>query len=167
MLDTAWYLVYTKPRQENVAKENLLRQDYHIYLPITKVSRRRQNTYQLITEPFFPRYLFINLNTVVDNWGPIRSTRGVAKLVRFGEEAPRVPVELIEYLKDEETQRLTKTSTVPQFRKGDRVTIMDSFFAGYEGIFEEKNSEQRVSVLLNIIGAINRIKLSPELIELT
>ena len=32
----AWYLIYTKPRQEIVALENLERQGFNVYLPLYK-----------------------------------------------------------------------------------------------------------------------------------
>lgn len=31
-----WYVVYTKQRQETLAREHLLRQDYNVYLPLIK-----------------------------------------------------------------------------------------------------------------------------------
>ena len=37
----SWYLIFTKPRQENLARENLERQGFTTYLPLTQQSRRR------------------------------------------------------------------------------------------------------------------------------
>ena len=36
----AWYLIYTKPRRERAALENLERQGYQAYLPRVRVRRR-------------------------------------------------------------------------------------------------------------------------------
>jgi transcriptional antiterminator RfaH len=35
-------------------------------------------------EALFSRYLFVELNRTDSNWVPLRSTRGVSGLVRFG-----------------------------------------------------------------------------------
>ncbi|MDH5573441.1 MAG: hypothetical protein OEY89_16885 [Gammaproteobacteria bacterium] len=72
----SWYLIYTKPRMEKYAEENLNRQRYETYLPVVKKQRIRNNSYIKITEPFFPGYIFINLSIVIDNWAQIRSTMG-------------------------------------------------------------------------------------------
>ena len=56
----AWYLLYSKPRQEGVAVENLKRQGYETYLPLIRTRRRRQGQYVSLVEPMFPRYLLIS-----------------------------------------------------------------------------------------------------------
>src|SRR4051812_8030711 len=81
-----WYLVHTKPRQERVALENLERQGFQCYLPTLPSERLRQGLLALSLEPLFPRYLFIRLGEggSARSWMPIRSTRGVSRLVSFG-----------------------------------------------------------------------------------
>ena len=39
----------------------------------------------VVEQALFPDYLFIRLQAGVDNFGPVRSTRGVAHLVGFGD----------------------------------------------------------------------------------
>ena len=98
----AWYLVYTKPKGEKTAQENLLRQGYETYLPLLGVSKRRRGRYITLIEPMFSRYLFIQLNQTSDNWSPIRSTLGVTDMVRFSGYPAKVPAELIEFLRASE-----------------------------------------------------------------
>lgn len=81
-----WYLAHSKPGQEEVAKTNLERQGYTVYLPLCNLFRRRMGRRLAVIGPLFPRYLFIQLESGVDDWRPIRSTKGVAALVRFGTE---------------------------------------------------------------------------------
>src|SRR3989338_3344929 len=94
----SWYLIYSKPQQERMAEENLERQGYQVYLPFIELRKRRGTQYKIITEPLFPRYLFIYLSDQTDNWGPIRSTYGVTSLVRFGGIPASVPDVLIDTL---------------------------------------------------------------------
>ena len=94
-----WYVVYTKARQEDVALENLQRQGFEAYLPRWKVTKRKQSLLSSLIEPFFPRYLFIHMARSQDNWAPIRSTRGVCGLVRFGGSPNPVPDDFIKMLK--------------------------------------------------------------------
>ena len=79
----AWYLIYTKPRQERYARENLERQGYEVYLPLIRDRRRRKGRYVETVDALFPRYLFIHLDQDTDNWSPIRSTFGVSGLGLF------------------------------------------------------------------------------------
>lgn len=70
-LSKAWYLVYTKPRQEQVAETNLANlanQGYAVYLSMLNVHRRSR--YCSLIEPLFPRDIFIYLDQDSDNWNP-------------------------------------------------------------------------------------------------
>lgn len=160
-----WYLVYTKPRQEEVALLNLQRQGYTAYLPRVRQPRRRQGRRIVAVEPLFPRYLFIRLDTHTDNWGPIRSTFGVASLVRFGREPAQVPDDLVAYLKTREgaegLHEWAETELVP----GDRVRVADGAFGGYEGILLARTSRERVVVLLDILGRQVRAQVSAAQLE--
>jgi transcriptional antiterminator RfaH len=145
----AWYLIYSKPQQERLARENLERQGYPSYLPLIRNRRRRNGRYLSIIEPMFPRYLFVHLSDETDNWGPIRSTIGVANLVRFGMRAARVPDNLIGMMhaRDEEGVQIL---TAPEFKAGDQVRIVEGVLAGYEAIFQARTGKERVVLLLQL-----------------
>ncbi len=164
ILDRAWYLVYTKPRQEAVAELNLLRQEYEVYFPRVELRKRLRHEYKTVVEPLFSRYLFIALNQETDNWGPIRSTIGVSDLVRFGGVPARVPDALIHLLKEQTQQHGYDKILMPEFKAGEKVRILEGALAGYEAIFEAKTSQQRVKVLLDIVGQKTRVMLSADAI---
>lgn len=145
----AWYLVYSKPQQERLALENLERQGYSSYLPLIKNRRRRSGRYVALIEPMFPRYLFVHLSDETDNWGPIRSTIGVANLVRFGMNAARVPDTLIGAMREREVGGV-QTLAPPELKPGDHVRIVEGVLAGYEAIFQAKTSKERVVLLLQL-----------------
>ncbi|WP_296673536.1 transcription/translation regulatory transformer protein RfaH [Sulfuricaulis sp.] len=154
-----WYLVYCKPRQESVARENLTRQGFESYLPIMRDARRRQGRRVVLIAPMFPRYLFIHLNRQTDNWAPIRSTLGVVSIVRFGRSAARVPDDLVTLLRSREDMQGLQILPVEEYKPGSRVRITQGGFAGYEGIFQASGSRDRVTVLLDVLGrkALTRV----------
>jgi len=164
---TGWYLVYTKPRHEIVARLNLQRQGFDTYLPLSQQHKRRRNFYQVVTEPLFPRYLFIFLSSEIDDWSKIHSTRGCVSLIRFGTLPARVPDVLIEYLQREEEARFTQQITdTPDFKAGDYVRVLDGILVGYEGVVEAKNSQQRITLLLTVAeNHTRRVNLSVNQIE--
>lgn len=158
--DRGWYLIYTKPKAEKIALDNLQRQGFQVYLPFVKIQKRRQRKYVEVVEPMFPRYLFIQLNCTTDNWSPIRSTLGVSSIVRFGTYPLLVPEELIFRFKKNEDEHGFQHVAVQKFNTGDRVEIIDGAMAGYEGIFEGENSRDRVTILLNIAGQHTRVSMT-------
>lgn len=163
----SWYLLYSKPRQERLALENLGRQHYEAYLPLIRNRRRRQGRFTSIVEPMFPRYLFIHLSDEKDNWAPIRSTIGVANLVRFGPEAARVPDDLIAALQGREDETGVQVLPEPEFQPGDRVRICEGVMAGYEAIFQARTGKERVMLLLEVAGKLARIQVDAGYIEPT
>jgi transcriptional antiterminator RfaH len=156
----SWYLVYTKPRQENLAQENLARQGYETYLPRVYQTRRRNGRYVKTVEAFFPRYLFIHLDSETDNWAPIRSTIGVSKLVRFDNIPAVVPDQLIQALQSNDHEDGIQRLVQKNLMRGDKVTIIDGPLAGYQGIYQQQNSAERVAVLVDLVGKNTLLNIS-------
>lgn len=155
-----WYLIYTKSRLEEVARDNLERQGYTTYLPMLSVEKRLRGRYQRQQEVMFPRYLFVRLNTTTDNWMPIRSTIGVQKLVEFGGVPARAPDLLILELQQNELTYNAQLLDSPGFRYGDAVEFVTGSLQGYKAMFEKYVSRDRVAVMLNIIGEYTRTFVS-------
>ena len=160
-----WYLIHTKPKQESIAKENLERQDYSVYLPMAITRRKRKGKSVRVIEAMFPRYLFINLSEQTDDWGPIRSTIGVSSLIRFGIEPAKIPQLLIDALIARENSEGIHELPVKDFERGQKVIISEGPFEGYEALFATHESNERVSLLLKIAGQTAKIQLKQDIIE--
>jgi len=160
-----WYLVYSKSRQERVAKLNLERQGYETYLPLIHFPRRRLGKRYTAIEPMFPRYLFIHLNIHSDNWSPIHSTVGVIKLIRFGQEPAKVPDELVDMIRERDDVDGIQELPTYEYKQGDRVQIVDGPMQGYEGIYLARSGNDRVIVLLELMGRHARVRVNDAHIE--
>lgn len=156
-----WYLVHTKPRQERCALENLHRQGYECYLPTLPAEKLRQGLLTVSDEPLFPRYLFIRLGVgqSAKSWAPIRSTKGVSRLVSFGIEPAKVADGLIEVLRDLEASVQTEPDRL--FKPGERVRLTEAPFAGIEGVFQMAEGERRVMVLIEMLSKPVRVHVTP------
>ncbi|MBE0506192.1 MAG: transcription/translation regulatory transformer protein RfaH [Marinospirillum sp.] len=154
MTQRSWYVIQCKAKESFRAAENLQNQGFEIFHPFIQVEKIRQNKLTLVDEPLFPYYLFIHLSDVTDNWRPIRSTRGVLKLVTFGMKPVKVEEELIEQLR----QRIQPE---PQnyLKAGDQVLIDDGPFKGLKAIFTSKKGEDRVILLLNLLQQQQRLEV--------
>jgi transcriptional antiterminator RfaH len=81
--NTHWYVLTSKPREEQRAYDNLTMQGHEVFLPkVAKVIKKGVKTVAL--QPLFPSYLLIQLDKQVVNFNAIRSTRGLGCFVRFG-----------------------------------------------------------------------------------
>lgn len=160
-----WYLIYTKPRQEKCALQNLEQQGYACFLPILPTEKIQQGAIVVADEPLFPRYLFIQLDTSqsAKSWVPIRSTRGVSRLVTFGNEPAKVDARLVELLraKDEEDQG----QPIRLFAQGERVTLTEGAFAGLEAIYEMNDGESRVMVLIEFLSKSVKMSVAPSILR--
>lgn len=156
-----WYIVHTKPRQEKRALQNLEQQGYQCYLPTIPSEKIHQGLLAVGDEPLFPRYLFIHLGLgdSAKSWGPIRSTKGVGRLVSFGIEPAKVDEALIAYLKAQEAS----VQDTPErfFRQGERVRLTEGAFAGIEGIYQVAEGERRVMVLIELLSKPVSVRVSP------
>jgi transcriptional antiterminator RfaH len=146
-----WYLAYTKPRQERIALDNLQRQGYECFLPLLKKEVKKQGVMKIVEEPLFPRYLFVRVSkTMGAGFGPLRSTVGMNSLISFNGAPAVIDDSLIEAIKAR--QASVEVSVQDLFKHGDKVRIVDGAFAGYEAIFEAKDGEGRVLLLLDFLS---------------
>jgi transcriptional antiterminator RfaH len=153
----AWYVVHTKPRQEARALENLQNQGFNCFLPTMQVQKLRNQKVQTITEPMFSRYLFIQLDDQTQNWGPIRSTLGVSKLVSFGPQPAKVPPEFIAFLKEAPPETLER-----MFAPGDSVQVASGPLQGLEGKYIAHDGETRAFVLVDLLGQPQKLRMAVE-----
>ena len=157
-----WYLIYSKPKSEQIAEQNLKKQGFVTYLPFISASKKRNGRLVNITEPMFPRYLFIGLDTETDNWSPIRSTIGVSMLIRFGDKPAVVPDSLIRSFMNRTSENGVMASIRPSYNYGDQVRVFDGAFKGYEAIFLSKTGSERVLLLLDVIGRGTRVSVNAQ-----
>ena len=151
-----WYLIKTKPRQENTAIINLENQEYTTYCPIVKINKKN--------EVLFSGYIFIYLDKDNDNWSPIRSTKGVINFVRFGLNFAQVPEHIIEYIRVNQANSEEKLKKLSKFKEGDQVQIIDGVFKNCIAIFKSYKSEERIILLMKILGQQQTINIKQELL---
>ena len=154
-----WYAVATKARDEAIAKANLERQDYQVFLPTISLKKRRRGRWTPVTEPLFPGYLFVSLVLGADDPAPIRSTVGCIGLVRFGQTHTPVPSSLIAALQGASEDVL---DTPLPFNQGDKVRLIDGPFKGIEAVFDMPRGGDRAQVLLELLGKTQRLTVGQD-----
>lgn len=151
--DTAWFAVLTKPRAESLASQHLARQGFEVM--DCRLRRTRPGSQGLRTqvEPLFPRYLFLRSCASGQRLGPVRSTRGVSGVVRFGSRTPIVPDTVIDAIRARQDEQGYVHLDPPGLAQGDRVRVTEGPMCGLEGIFEDTCGTERVRLLIHVLGA--------------
>jgi transcriptional antiterminator RfaH len=153
-----WFLLFTKPGGEDKARVNLERQGLSVYYPRLLLPCVRNGRWANRIVPLFPRYLFVQHDSARP-LAPIRSTRGVVKIVGFGGEPTEVPDRLVRDLMaaaNPETG-LHALKTHRQLHSGAQVSVIAGPFEGLEGLFERELGQERVIVLLKLLGQETRL----------
>jgi transcriptional antiterminator RfaH len=152
-----WFVVYTQPLKETVAKQHLEEQGYDVYLPMFKKTRRHARRIDEVLQPLFPRYLFVGLDLKIDAWRAVNGTRGVAYLLLNDGHPLGISTSIIEELKILENNGVVPIECVSAFTKGESLRVVDGAFKDQVAVFQRMGDKQRVQLLLNFLGRDTRI----------
>jgi transcriptional antiterminator RfaH len=148
-----WYVIYTRPKEEDRVDQNLTVLQVETFSP--KIKKTQLNEFSgkavCFRRPMFPRYLFARFEA--DNLlHKILYTRGVQKLVSFNNLPVTVDDEIIDLIRS----RVGEDGFVKlndDLQPGDEVTVNKGSMSGITGIFDRAtNDKNRVMILW---GAIN------------
>ena len=163
---TRWYAVKCQPNREALASAHLGNQGFEVFLPRGQRVRRHARKVDIVLVPFFPSYLFVRLDLTRDRWRCVNSTCGVSHLVMQGGTPVAVPAGIIEQLQARCDDRGVLDMDV-QLKPGQPVRILTGALADFVGELECQDADDRVRVLLTILGkptsvALPRISVVPE-----
>ena len=161
-----WYALQTHALQEERAAENLNAWGVETFAP--KYKERRSNPYTgrpvYFTRSLFPRYMFARF----DAGRMLRKvwfTRGVAKVVGFGNGPSPVEDEIIELIKS----RVGEDGFVQfneELKRGDKVVISAGPLVDLEAVFERDLEDgDRVLLLLTAISYQGHVTIERELLK--
>lgn len=160
----AWYVIQCRANQNQRAQANLENQGFTCFHPQLNVEKLRAGRRVTRLEPLFPGYLFIQLCEQSQSWYTIRSTRGVQKLVAFGQYPLPVPDDVIDSLRHAQSANDNPNGNthakVPAINPGDRLRIESGPFASLEGVFKRFDGQERVVVLLGLLQKQHELKLA-------
>ncbi|GAB2801418.1 transcription/translation regulatory transformer protein RfaH [Halomonas shantousis] len=154
-----WYVVQCKGGESFRASEHLSNQGYRVFHPVLEMQKKRRGKLCWAAEPLFPYYLFIHLNRLSSNWRPIRSTRGVLRLVSFGDEPLAVPDALIDSLQECAQRRAEDQQANVYFRPGEIVEITAGPFQELQAVFESQKGEERAVILISMLHKQQRLEM--------
>jgi len=149
----AWYVLNTKPHNEEFLWEQCLARGYEAFYPRLRVQPLNPRARKI--RPYFPGYLFVHVDLELVNISELRWMPGASRLVSFGGAPATVPEGLIHAIQ----RRVDEVNAAggelfDGLKAGDEVSIQGGPFAGYEAIFDTRlPGNERVRVLLKLLQA--------------
>ncbi len=160
----AWYVVHTKPQKELMAASLLQeRLSLEVYLP--EVLQQYRGRKQL--RPFFPRYLFVQVDLGRITAAAIDAIPGVIHLVAFGDRPQPIRADLVTTIR-ERIDQFNAEGGLPDypFHTGDRVRLTGGPLQGLEAVFQgPMRSSQRALVLLEFLGRLHEAEVPMDQLE--
>ena len=161
-----WYVLRSKPQKEDVLCIEVSVRGHEVYYPTLNV--QPVNPRAKCKRPFFPGYLFINVDLDEIGLSTFRWMPYSIGLVCFGGE-PAIMHETLIHSIIRRVEKLNKAGLFHKcaFQRGDPVRITEGPFMGYEAIFDEMISAgDRVKVLLEFLSGRNaRLELRESILE--
>ena len=165
-VEDVWYAVYTRPRAEDTALDNLRRQGYRAYLPRYRAAVSHARRRHMVSRPLFPRYLFAGVDRASMPWRPILSTIGVSGVVRAGDAPVPVPDGLLAALRAQEAAGLfDRIGARRPLNVGELVRVTVGAFREMVGQLIELRDQDRIVVLLELLGRQVRAQLESAAVE--
>lgn len=152
MINKDWYVLRSKPKKERALYQFAHSQGHDIFFPTIPVNPVNPRAARI--RPYFPGYMFLHgdislMGESVFHWMPF--SQG---LVRVGNDAARVPENIIHALMRRIDEIWEAGGLVfDGLEKGDPVILREGIFEGYRAIFDARiPGSERVRVLLQMLN---------------
>jgi transcription antitermination factor NusG len=164
-----WYVLRSKPNKEDALWQELTARSYEVFYPQIHVKPVNPRSRKI--RPYFPGYLFVNVDLPVIGYSALAWMPYSYGLVFFDSEPASVPDVLIDALRRHmDAVNAAGGELFDGLKQGETISIQAGPFAGYEAIFDARlPGSERVRVLLKLLnknqvplelpaGQIKRIK---------
>lgn len=156
-----WYLIHSKPRQEDLVVLNLHRLGVESFCPHLKPKRLIRSRRPSVPVPLFPGYLF-SMFDFPTQYRKVNYAQGVQRVVTFGSVPAIVEEEIIESIKAKVQNAYVILQPTP-FIAGQLLRIEEGPLRGLEAIFEkELSGQQRIALLLRAVSYQARVIVDRE-----
>ena len=156
---TLWYVIHTKPGDEDRVRINLDNQEIETFSPLLETYQYCNGRMIPKIKPLFPNYLFARLD-LEHHYYKVKWTRGVNRILGSGYEPIPISEKVIRTIK----KRSGKGNLVKledELRDGDMVQINSGPLKSLRGVLQKMmSSKGRVRILLSLIGVDVSVQIS-------
>tara|TARA_B110000003_G_scaffold268559_1_gene298226 strand:+ start:57 stop:533 length:477 start_codon:yes stop_codon:yes gene_type:complete len=151
-----WLVASYKINEASRLELNLQNQKFDYYLPRIILEKFNTNPKE---ELMFPGYIFINTN--LKNYAALKYTKGIKKILKFGENIPSMSKDDIDaIMKIEHESKNKPISTI--YTMGQEVVIKEGSFKGNLVKICSLPAAKRIDILINILGSKRKVNIALE-----
>jgi transcriptional antiterminator RfaH len=148
-MDKNWLALYTKPRSEFKAEEQLINSNIHTYLPTITRLKQWSDRKKKVTEPLFRGYIFIYADEQerlisVEKQAIVRCLFDTGRPARI----PDWQIENIRKMLESSSDIIVHNGIVP----GIKVMIKSGAFRGVIGTVINESSSKSISVSIDLLN---------------
>jgi transcription antitermination factor NusG len=150
-MSSLWYVMQSKPNKEDLLCDQLRAREIRVFYPRIRVKPTNPRARKV--KPFFPGYLFVNVDLEKIAISTLAWIPGANRMVSFDDQPASVPELVIKKIY-EQIEKINETGGEQRnkFKHGDVVQIMDGPFKGFSGIFDRNlDGNGRVRILLKLL----------------
>lgn len=151
-----WYVLYTNPRAEKKAAQQLSALGFDVYCPVVTRIQQWSDRKKKVEMPLFSSYIFVNVEE--KDREKVFAVKGVVRYL-FWLGKPAI-------VKDEEIAEIQKWLNTgydgieaENITKGDVIAIKEGPFKNYSGIVQEVNNNT-IRLVIESIGIMLTLKYS-------
>ena len=161
-----WYVAYTQPQREQLARINLEIQGFEAYLCELKTFKNSPNGLLEVRAPMFPRYIFFRPGHAAQSISTASSTRGISHVLRFGTIPALLKAEEFQAIKAlQNSQNQVDAWSASPFQPGIKVRLQNCGLSGLEGLVHSV-SKKRITLLIEFLGREKKLELKHHQLEL-
>jgi transcriptional antiterminator RfaH len=157
-----WAVSRLALNHERLALHCLTLAGFTTYLPRLRERRISHGRKIEVRPPLFPGYLFLQ---ITNGWWDARWAPGTLGMIMDGTQPARVPDAVIEEIRNRERNGLVELPKPRGLRRGDQVRIIRGPFCERIALYAGMNGRERVTVLLTLLGGVQRTTLAKGDIE--
>ena len=161
-----WFILQFKSNSHHLAAKNLTRQGFETFLPLHDTTSRKLSRFISTSKPLFPGYMFIKFDRAESQWHKINNTYGVSHLITFDSLLKSIPTKFVDSLM-KRYDLSGKLLPIQKLKEGDQVKILKGPFANFIASVETYESEQRIWVLMDLMGRTTKIQIPSDALNLS
>lgn len=161
-----WFIIQIKSNSYQKAIRNLSNQKFETFLPLENLSINKNSKLKTVTRPLFPGYMFVAFDKSIADWVKINNTYGVLRIITFNSKLKSVPECIVNDLMEGNNNSKKSQPTI-EFTKGDQVKVLSGPFTNFIAKVETYGRNQRIWVLMNLMGRETKIQAPVENLQLS
>ena len=160
-----WFVAQLKPQGLRLAIQNLDRQGFQHFCPKRLETTIKRGKPVADEKPLFPGYIFVQFDPVQAGWTSINGTRGVTRLILTDIRKPvPLPAEFMSGLMAR-CDRVGVVTAPTDLKIGDTIRVLSGPFAEAIARIEQFTDDERLQILMDLMGQKTRISVPRTKVE--